>query len=86
MRFLILPFLMLIASCTAGGPKPDIVTIYQPVPANIPATLKRQCEKPYDASTMTTVGDMDERGRENEAKLLRCSAKVDRIIEWDAAN
>lgn len=61
------------------------MTIYKPVRSHIPAALKRPCEAPYDASKMETVGDMDERGRENEAKLERCGAKVKKIAEWDQA-
>jgi hypothetical protein len=35
---------------------------------------------------MRTAGDALTRGDENEAKLDRCAAKVEKIAAWDAAN
>lgn len=51
----------------------------KPVKQAVPAHLKRRCEDPYPRGQMRTGGDALIRGDENEAKLLRCSAKFDAL-------
>ena len=74
---------MLCSACTTT-PDPEVLVQIRPVKENVPAPLKRRCEEPYPRAAMKTVGDSFARGDDNEAKLLRCSAKVDKIIAWDA--
>lgn len=73
---------MLSSACTTT-PDPKILVQIRTVKERVPASLKRPCEKPYPRSAMKTVGDSFARGDDNEAKLIRCSAKVAKIITWD---
>jgi hypothetical protein len=57
-----------------------VIVQIKPVKQVVPANLKRRCEAPYPKAQMRTGGDALIRGDENEAKLLRCSAKFDALV------
>jgi hypothetical protein len=64
-----------------------VVTKYQKVERRIPATLKRPCPPIWSKPGGPEVtGDFVERGDVNEAGLLVCSARMNKIIEWDKGN
>ncbi len=58
----------------------------------MPAALKRKCPKIWAKQGAVagdrlrgakTIGDLLDRGNVNEAGLIECAARVDKIIEWD---
>jgi hypothetical protein len=82
---------MIFCGCTSS-PKPQVITELQPIERHIPAALKRKCQKIWTKQGAVagdrlrgakSAGDLLDRGDVNEAGLIKCSAQVDKIIEWD---
>lgn len=56
----------------------------KPVERHIPASLKRKCPDIWHKTGgPSVVADLIDRGDVNEAGLRKCSAQMNKIIEWD---
>jgi hypothetical protein len=64
-----------------------VVTKYTTIERRIPATLKRPCPGIWrKEGGPAVVADLIDRGDVNEAGLLVCSARMNKIIAWDKGN
>lgn len=61
-----------------------MVVKYVMVERHIPASLKRKCQGIWSKPGGPAVtGDWIERGDVNEIGLVKCSAQMGKIIQWD---
>ncbi len=69
-----------------------MITEIQPVVRHIPAGLKRKCPAIWTKQGAVagdrlrgakSTGDLLDRGNVNEAGLIVCAARMNKVIEWD---
>ncbi|MER9937398.1 hypothetical protein [Mesorhizobium sp. M0088] len=61
-----------------------MLTEYKTVERHIPASLKRKCPDIWrKAGGPAVTGDLLDRGDVNEAGLIVCAARMNKIIAWD---
>ena len=78
--------LMTCAACTTVE-KPAVIVQTEILKPRLPAALAKPCDPVWrKAGGPATTEDFVVRGDHNETGLVRCSAKVDKIIAWDKAN